>query len=33
MNAMEPINIVNNERQEQFQASIDGEMAYMEYRL
>jgi|HubBroStandDraft_5_1064220.scaffolds.fasta_scaffold1694462_1 predicted GNAT family acetyltransferase len=32
MNAMEPIKIVNNERQEQFQASIDGEIAYMEYR-
>ncbi len=33
MNAMEPINIVNNERQEQFQAAVDGEIAYMEYRL
>jgi uncharacterized protein len=33
MNAMEPIKIVNNERQEQFQASVDGETAYMEYRF
>ena len=32
MNAMEPVNIINNERQQQFQASIDGEIAYMEYR-
>jgi uncharacterized protein len=30
---MESINIVNNERQEQFQASVDGEIAYMEYRF
>jgi predicted GNAT family acetyltransferase len=33
MNAMESINIVNNERQEQFQAAVAGEIAYMEYRL
>ena len=33
MNAMESINIINNERQEQFQAAVDGEIAYMEYRL
>ena len=33
MNAMEPVNITNNERQQQFQASVDGEIAYMEYRL
>jgi predicted GNAT family acetyltransferase len=30
---MEPITIINNEKQQQFQAPVDGETAYMEYRL
>jgi len=30
---MEPITIVNNTQQQQFQVRVDGELAYLEYRM
>lgn len=30
---MTPLNIINNEQQQQFQLMVDGEMASLEYRL
>jgi len=30
---MEPLNILNNEKEQQFQVLVDGEKAYLEYRL
>jgi len=30
---MEPLTIVNNEQQQQFQVRMDGELAYLEYRF
>ena len=30
---MEPILITNNEKEQQFQVRVDGEMAYLEYRF
>ena len=30
---MDPLTIVNNEQQQQFQVRMEGELAYLEYRL
>ena len=30
---MTPLHIINNEQNQQFQLMVDGEMAYLEYRL
>jgi len=30
---MEPLTIINNEQQQQFQVRVEGELAYLEYRL
>ena len=30
---MEPLNIINNTQRQQFQVSVDGELASLEYRL
>jgi len=30
---MEPLNIFNNEQEQQFQVMVDGERAFLEYRL